>query len=142
MYLALLLPWGGDDNSLSCTLMDVAKCFAKACMAAEAPSAVIIRVPVALQNFGQEGEPYFVPGGARGLAPALQREREATEMEKVSHPRSLKERTVQVFYFQNQQPFLVLFIILFPFPSIGTCCFDPIHCECLGSRTPRSAKHP
>lgn len=67
-YLFLLLPWDGDDNSLSPVLMDVTKCFAKARVAAEAPSAVIIRVPVALQNLGQEQDQRFVPRFAHGLS--------------------------------------------------------------------------
>ena len=36
----------------------------------------IIRIPVALRNFGQEQDPYFVPDFARGLAAALHREKQ------------------------------------------------------------------
>lgn len=110
--------------------------------------AVIFPIPVALGNFGQEQEGSFVPDSAHGWHSSAQREGEATE--KMLYPRSLKERTAQVFYFQDQQPFLVLLLLLFiilvlfffPFSNAGACCFDPIHREYSGSQTPGLAKHP
>lgn len=65
--------------------------------------AVIPPIPVALGKLGQEQEESFVPGSAHSSA---QGEGEATD--KTLYPRSLKERTAQVFYYQDQQPFLVL----------------------------------
>lgn len=43
-------------------------------MAAEAPSAVIIRIPAALGSFSQEQDQHFVLDFAHGLAAALHRE--------------------------------------------------------------------
>lgn len=47
----------------------------RACLAAEAPSTVLIHVPVVLQNLGQEQEQGFVLGFIHGLVAALLREK-------------------------------------------------------------------
>lgn len=101
--------------------------------------AVIFPIPVALGNFGQEQEGSFVPDSAHGWHSSAQREGEATE--KMLYPRSLKERTAQVFYFQDQQPFLVLlFIILVlffpPFPMLALAVSIPSIANI------RAVKHP
>lgn len=104
--------------------------------------AVIFPIPVALGNFGQEQEGSFVPDSAHGWHSSAQREGEATE--KMLYPRSLKERTAQVFYFQDQQPFLVLLLLLFiilvlffpPFPMLALAVSIPSIANI------RAVKHP
>lgn len=118
-------------------LMDVSKCFPNACMAAAVPSCHS-PIPAASGKFGPEKEGYFVPDSAHGWHSPAQRRGEATE--KKLHPRSLKETTAQVFYFQDQQPLLVLlFVILvlfFPFPVLALAVSIPSIANL------RAVKHP
>lgn len=106
------LPWAGGGDSLSRALRyHYVPC--KVHTAAEAPSAVGIRIPVASQSSGQEQARHFVPDFMHRLGTALQREEgEATETGKIPFPRSLKERTVQVFYFRTDILSVSSFLLL------------------------------
>lgn len=60
--------------------------------------------PSGIAKLGSRARPALCAtfGTWAGLQLCIEKKGEATEMEKIPHPRSLKERTVQVFYFQNQ----------------------------------------
>lgn len=112
--------------------MDVTKCFAKACVAAEVLSlfASHCEAPVSalcwISYIEKKG------GGNRSGENTITKVTEGENSPGIS--------------FQDQQLFLLLLFVIAvpisPLPRAGTCCFDPIRRERLGSQAPSLAKQP